>query len=90
MLGPELDSCASGPLDIEPSVPPPPSCAWWSRSGGSGSGPLGGSHGSEAVIPLPGIERGAQAGIEPAKAALMTQQIDSAEAGQIMSTQLHL
>jgi hypothetical protein len=41
------------------------------------------------VIPSSGIEIGAQAGIEPAKAALMTQQIDSAEAGQIMSTQLH-
>jgi hypothetical protein len=40
------------------------------------------------VILLPG-SRGAQAGIEPATAALVTQQIGSAGAGQIMSTQLH-
>ena len=37
----------------------------------------------------PGIERGAQAGIEPATAAWMTQQVGSSGAGQIMSTQLH-
>ena len=42
-----------------------------------------------AVIPLPGFKRGAQAGIEPAMAAWVTQQIGSAVAGQIMSTQLH-
>jgi hypothetical protein len=47
------------------------------------------SHGYGAVIPPSAIERGAQAGIEPAKAAWMTQHIGSAGAGQIMSTQLH-
>ena len=35
-------------------------------------------HGSEAVIPLPGIERGAQAGIEPATGAWVTRHIGSA------------
>jgi hypothetical protein len=37
----------------------------------------------------PGIERCAQAGIEPATGAWVTQQIGLARAGQIMSTQLH-
>ncbi len=45
-------------------------------------------HDAEAP-PGPGIERGAQAGIEPAAGAWMTQQIGSAKALRNMSTQLH-
>ena len=50
---------------------------------------LGAQTGHGAVIPPSGIERGAQAGIEPATAARVTQQIGSAGAGQVTSTQLH-
>lgn len=45
-------------------------------------------HDAEAP-PGPGIERGAQAGIEPATGAWVTQQIGSAKARRNMSTQLH-
>ena len=80
--------CQSGRLDIEPRVPPPPVVL-----GGVDLGlrvrSLGADAVRRAVILLPG-SRGAQAGIEPATAALVTQQIGSAGAGQIMSTQLHL
>jgi hypothetical protein len=38
---------------------------------------------------LPGIERGAQAGIEPATGAWVTQQIGSAKAVRNMSTPVH-
>jgi len=78
--------CQSGRLDIEPRAPPV-------VLGGVDLGlrvrSLGADAVRRAVIPLPGFERGAQAGIEPATAALVTQQIGSAGAGQIMSTQLH-
>jgi len=56
---------------------------------GFGSEVLGAHTVHGAVTPPSRIERGAQAGIEPAKAAWMTQQIGSAGAGQIMSTHLH-
>ena len=56
---------------------------------GFGSEVFGVRTAARAVIPPAGIERGSQAGIEPATAAWFTQQVGSPGAGQIMSTQLH-
>ena len=79
--------CQSGRLDIEPRAPPV-------VLGGVDLGLRVRSLGADAVrraVILPsGIDRGAQAGIEPATGAWMTRQLGSAGAGQIMSTQLHL